>query len=168
MAYFLITKAQTYQIASNKREIFRTLNILLYLQVKCGVLMNILCILVLTVGINTWGYAYFNLGSLPGWASTAVTTQTTLNTTAPSLIVQPDCHINIKMEKGLSHLVARRERNLDSEETIYRPVQDSSITLYICMSVVLKSHSDWALKMFKTSQKLKKILTLGLMYQCLI
>ena len=31
--------------------------------------MNIICIAVLTLGINTWGYAYFDLGTLPLWAS---------------------------------------------------------------------------------------------------
>ncbi len=36
---------------------------------KTGFLMNILCVLVLTLGVNTWGYAYFNLGSLPTWAN---------------------------------------------------------------------------------------------------
>ena len=30
--------------------------------------MNIICIGVLTLGINTWGYAYFDLGTLPDWA----------------------------------------------------------------------------------------------------
>ncbi len=38
-------------------------------QVKTGFLMNILCVLVLTLGVNTWGYAYFHLGTLPTWAN---------------------------------------------------------------------------------------------------
>ena len=44
--------------------------IALSLKVKAGVILNILCLLVLQVTINTWGYAYFNLGEYPKWART--------------------------------------------------------------------------------------------------
>ena len=37
---------------------------------KAGVVMNILCLLVLQLTINTWTYAYFNLGEYPDWART--------------------------------------------------------------------------------------------------
>ena len=38
------------------------------LQVKAGVLMNIICILVLTLAANTWGMAYFKFDEFPAWA----------------------------------------------------------------------------------------------------
>ena len=52
--------------------------ILFILQVKAGFMMNIICVAVLTLGINTWGYAYFDLGTLPRWAS-STTENTCLN-----------------------------------------------------------------------------------------
>ena len=35
---------------------------------KAGFVMNIMCIGVLTLAINTWGNALFNLDSFPEWA----------------------------------------------------------------------------------------------------
>jgi len=35
---------------------------------KAGCLMNLLSILALTVAINSWGFAYFDLGTFPHWA----------------------------------------------------------------------------------------------------
>lgn len=30
--------------------------------------MNIIGILIVTLGINTWGYSYYGLGEFPAWA----------------------------------------------------------------------------------------------------
>ena len=38
---------------------------------RAGVMLNILCIGVLIIAINTWGYDYFNLGTMPGWTQQA-------------------------------------------------------------------------------------------------
>ncbi|CAL1541458.1 unnamed protein product [Lymnaea stagnalis] len=46
--------------------------------IKCGMMLNILGIIVVTLGINTWGYALFNMGSLPSWATSSLS-----NTTFP-------------------------------------------------------------------------------------
>jgi len=35
---------------------------------KAGLVMNVVCLIVLQIAINTWGYAYFNLGVYPEWA----------------------------------------------------------------------------------------------------
>jgi len=40
-----------------------------YEQTKAGAVMNIVCLLVLQLGINTWTYAYFNLGAFPDWVA---------------------------------------------------------------------------------------------------
>ena len=37
--------------------------------VKLGAVMNLLCLLVVNVCINTYGYAMFDLGEFPEWAS---------------------------------------------------------------------------------------------------
>jgi len=37
-------------------------------QIKAGVVMNIVCLVVLQLGINTWAHAYFDLGDFPDWA----------------------------------------------------------------------------------------------------
>ena len=31
-------------------------------------MMNLICISLLQLAINTWGYAYFNFGEYPAWA----------------------------------------------------------------------------------------------------
>ena len=37
-------------------------------QVKAGLFMNLMCILVLTLATNTWGKAYFKFDHYPDWA----------------------------------------------------------------------------------------------------
>lgn len=44
-------------------------------QVKTGLVMNILGILCVSLAINTWGVAMFNLTDNPDWAHTNKTTQ---------------------------------------------------------------------------------------------
>lgn len=39
-------------------------------QVKTGIVMNILGILVVSLAMNTWGVAMFDLGTYPTWAHT--------------------------------------------------------------------------------------------------
>lgn len=54
---------------------------------KAGFGMNIIGILIVTLSINTWGYAYYDFGNFPDWASSGNTTDdcskavVTLNTT---------------------------------------------------------------------------------------
>jgi sodium-dependent dicarboxylate transporter 2/3/5 len=36
---------------------------------KAGIIMNVVCLVVLQLAINTWAYAYFGLGTFPRWAS---------------------------------------------------------------------------------------------------
>jgi len=36
--------------------------------VKAGIVMNIVCLLVLQLAVNTWAHAYFNLDEFPHWA----------------------------------------------------------------------------------------------------
>lgn len=43
--------------------------LLLFSQVKTGIVMNILGILCVTLAINTWGVAMFDLNSYPEWAN---------------------------------------------------------------------------------------------------
>jgi sodium-dependent dicarboxylate transporter 2/3/5 len=39
-------------------------------QVQAGFMLNIIGILTINLGINTWGYAMFDLGNFPAWANT--------------------------------------------------------------------------------------------------
>uniref|UniRef100_A0A8C6SR64 Solute carrier family 13 member 2 n=1 Tax=Neogobius melanostomus TaxID=47308 RepID=A0A8C6SR64_9GOBI len=41
--------------------------------VKAGFVLNIIGILCINVGINTWGYAMFDMGTFPAWANVTVT-----------------------------------------------------------------------------------------------
>lgn len=41
----------------------------LFLQVKAGFILNIIGILCINLGINTWGYAMFDMGTFPAWAN---------------------------------------------------------------------------------------------------
>lgn len=56
-----------------------------YFQVKVGFCLNILCILVITMGIHTWGMAYFNLDELP-WAVENSTVTSAFSTLTTQLI----------------------------------------------------------------------------------
>ena len=47
-----------------------------FTQVKAGFVMNVITIGVLTLGINTWGFAYFDLGSFPQWAKEVASNHT--------------------------------------------------------------------------------------------
>lgn len=49
-------------------------------QAKAGFGMNIIAILVVTLGINTWGYSYYDLGTFPDWA------RATIPTLAPTIV----------------------------------------------------------------------------------
>ncbi|ELT97227.1 hypothetical protein CAPTEDRAFT_162250 [Capitella teleta] len=40
---------------------------------KAGIVMNIVCIAVLQIAINSWGYAFYDLGTFPDWARPNVT-----------------------------------------------------------------------------------------------
>jgi len=41
---------------------------ILYFQIISGAVMNILCLVVLQICVNTWTYAYLGLGVYPSWA----------------------------------------------------------------------------------------------------
>lgn len=43
--------------------------VLLFLQVRTGFMLNIIGILTINLGINTWGYAMFDMGTFPDWAN---------------------------------------------------------------------------------------------------
>lgn len=45
----------------------------LFLQVRTGFMLNIIGILTINLGINTWGYAMFDMGNFPDWANTTST-----------------------------------------------------------------------------------------------
>ncbi|PWA31613.1 hypothetical protein CCH79_00006522 [Gambusia affinis] len=53
--------------------------------VKTGFVMNILGILSVSLAMNTWGVAMFNLSSYPKWANSANTTAATSNVHFPSM-----------------------------------------------------------------------------------
>jgi hypothetical protein len=38
-------------------------------------MLNVLCIIIVTVAINTYGYAYFGLSQVPDWARRLIATQ---------------------------------------------------------------------------------------------
>lgn len=38
--------------------------------------MNVFCLMVLQLAVNTWGAAYFNLGTFPDWAEVPVVNAT--------------------------------------------------------------------------------------------
>lgn len=44
---------------------------LLLQMVRLGVVMNLLCLVVVNICINTYGYAMFDLGEFPDWAADA-------------------------------------------------------------------------------------------------
>ena len=35
---------------------------------KCGIFMNMMCVVIVTFSINTWGAAHFKLHTFPEWA----------------------------------------------------------------------------------------------------
>lgn len=41
----------------------------LFLQVKAGFMLNLIGILSVNLGINTWGYAMFDMDTFPQWAN---------------------------------------------------------------------------------------------------
>lgn len=41
----------------------------LFFQVKAGFMLNIIGILTINLGINTWGYVMFDMGTFPQWAN---------------------------------------------------------------------------------------------------
>ena len=43
-----------------------------YVQIRVGFILNIICLLVLTVSINTLGLAMFDLHTLPQWANITI------------------------------------------------------------------------------------------------
>ncbi|XP_055004715.1 solute carrier family 13 member 2 isoform X2 [Boleophthalmus pectinirostris] len=45
--------------------------------VKAGFMLNIIGILCINLGINTWGYAMFDLGTFPTWANVTIVNNTT-------------------------------------------------------------------------------------------
>lgn len=58
------------------------------LQMKAGLVMCLITNVMLMVSINTWGYAFFDLGTWPSWAPMAENCTTTvasaLTTVAPT------------------------------------------------------------------------------------
>lgn len=46
------------------------------LKAKAGFILNIIGILCINLGINTWGMALFNLGTFPSWANATNVTST--------------------------------------------------------------------------------------------
>ncbi|KAM4726614.1 solute carrier family 13 member 2 [Anableps anableps] len=49
-------------------------NLKVFDMVKAGFMLNIIGILCINLGINTWGYAMFNMGTFPQWANTTHST----------------------------------------------------------------------------------------------
>lgn len=49
-------------------------NLKVFDMVKAGFILNIIGILTVNLGINTWGYAMFNMGTFPEWANVTNTT----------------------------------------------------------------------------------------------
>ena len=54
------------------------------LQASAGIMMNLMCIMLLQFSINTYGYALFNLGEFPSWASGPMTA-TNMTTIPPGM-----------------------------------------------------------------------------------
>jgi len=50
---------------------------------KVGFVNTFIDIAILQFAINTWGYAYFNLGEFPDWANRTVASADVLTTVAP-------------------------------------------------------------------------------------
>ena len=48
-------------------------------QIKAGAIMNCVCLIVLQLALNTWGYVYFNLHEFPEWAGGAMLNATYSN-----------------------------------------------------------------------------------------
>uniref|UniRef100_UPI0037E9933A solute carrier family 13 member 2 n=1 Tax=Semicossyphus pulcher TaxID=241346 RepID=UPI0037E9933A len=46
-------------------------NLKVYDMVKAGAILNVIGILTVNLGINTWGYAMFDMGTFPQWANTS-------------------------------------------------------------------------------------------------
>ena len=59
----------------------------LCVQVKTGTMLNIICITVVTVAINTFGYAYFNLDRFPEWAARLVEATPTAIANTTSIVL---------------------------------------------------------------------------------
>ena len=51
-------------------------------QMKAGVVINVVCLVVLQLGINTWAYYFFDLGQYPDWARNILPTSRNDNITA--------------------------------------------------------------------------------------
>ena len=57
----------------------------LHLQVKTGIVMNILGILTVSLAMNTWGLAMFSLDSYPDWARPANMSSAVIDLHIPSV-----------------------------------------------------------------------------------
>lgn len=49
---------------------------------KAGLVMNVACLIVLQIAINTWTYAYFSLGVYPSWAMQSTSVKVNVTTAA--------------------------------------------------------------------------------------
>lgn len=49
---------------------------------KAGLVMNVVCLIVLQIAINTWTFAYFNLGVYPSWANQSPSVKENVTTAA--------------------------------------------------------------------------------------
>ena len=46
----------------------------IHLQIKCGIVMNLVCVAVLCLMMATYGVAFFNMDNFPEWAVPPLTT----------------------------------------------------------------------------------------------
>lgn len=58
------------------------------LQVRTGLLMNLMGVLLLSLAMNTWAQSIFQLGTFPDWANTHSANVTALPPTLTNITVQ--------------------------------------------------------------------------------
>lgn len=52
-------------------------------KVKVGFILNIICVVVVTVAVNTWGIPYYKLDEFPDWAEKFLKTSIEISTGLP-------------------------------------------------------------------------------------
>lgn len=72
LAFFLAYPAVTVftELWCHFSNIYTFVTAHVYLQAKAGLMLNLICVAIVNLAINTWGYAYFRLNEFPDWANT--------------------------------------------------------------------------------------------------
>ena len=76
------------------------------MQIKTGTILNIIGIAVVTTAINTFGYAYFDLGHVPDWAFRLVQATPTSVQNITSVLLNNSVTVSTEVQGILGNVTA--------------------------------------------------------------